>query len=98
MTSYLKLTIKVLSFTINMNRRHSLNVLGNIILLCVVHYNYNELCGGLLSFVALHIPLILGVKVLHTYLHASCIIILCAYIDIMYIIINVVGNNGKILI
>ena len=26
---------------------YSLNVLGNIILLCAVHYNYNALCGGL---------------------------------------------------
>ena len=42
-------------------------VLGNMILLCAVHYNYNALCGGsgYMRFVALHVPLILGVKVLH---------------------------------
>ena len=42
------------------------NVQGNVILLCAVHYSYNAPCvEWYIRFVALYIPLILGVKVLH---------------------------------
>ena len=69
-TSYLKLTIR--SFIPHYKYRqpsediYPLSVLGNVILLCAVHYNYNALCGVVqyMRFVALHVPLILSVKVL----------------------------------